>query len=273
MNRFLIPVATAAAVFSLWFYPDESRYAAATNSGAHSESAVIAGASDSLRVARPSFRRSIATPASMIRLASAPAAEASFDPAEAARRWTVIEKGMRCASDTADCALPETDSRAKQFAVRDGLLEQARWFQSQQPRNAAEEKQSYQAAARLLSFPDEAVQGAALEWILSLPPQVKTMGAIRKNMNDMVDPELVRLTMLEAKRHLGGEGEEAALSFVEELVLEGGIFASREAARLAPTLVTARTEERVRGWLAQLPPASAKARLLREGLEANRGGI
>jgi hypothetical protein len=275
MNRMIIPFATAAAVFSLWFYPDESHYAAATHSAQASPGAsVIVGASDSVHVARPVLRKAFpAAPAPVIRLASAAPEETSFDPEEAARRWDVIEKGMACAKPAARCGLPDTDSRARHFAIRDGLLEQARWFQEQRPRNAAEEKQSYQAASRLLSFPDEAVQGAALEWILSLPPQAKTMRSLKNNLDLMVDPELARLAVLEAKRHLGGEGEDEALAFVGRLVLEGGVFASREAARLAPTLLTPSTEERLRGWLAELPPQSAKARLLREGLEANRGGI
>lgn len=274
MNRWMIPFATVAAVFSLWFYPDESHYSSATHAAqASPEAGVIVGASDSLRVARPALRANFPKAASpMIRLASA-TEESSFDPAEAARRWDVIERGMACAKPQARCKLPEADSRARHFAIRDGLLSQAEWFKSQRPRSAAEEKQSYQAASRLLAFPDETVQGAALEWILTLPPQSKTIRALSNNLDLMVDPELVRLSLLEVKRHLGGEGEGAALSFVEHLVLEGGVFASREAARLAPSLLTPHNEERIRGWLAELPPESAKARLLREGLEANRGGI
>jgi len=270
MSRFLIPFATLAAVFSLWYYPDESKFAAGS-AQALSQSAMIVGASDSLTIAKPAPRPRFAKVESSIQLAAAPAA--SFDPAEAARRWGRIEKALRCASGAAACKLPESDSRAAHFALRDGLVEQVRWFQTQTPRTPSEQKQSFDAATRLLSYPDEAVQGAALEWILSLPVQDSTIPNLRQNLDLMVDPELVRLSLLEVKRHLGTDGEGEALDFVGHLLLEGGVFASREAARLAPSLLTPQNEARMRGWLAELPSDSAKARLLREGLEANRSGI
>ncbi|RZA07330.1 MAG: hypothetical protein EOP11_07975 [Proteobacteria bacterium] len=258
MNSWTISFATLAAIFSLWFYPDESKVGAGI-SQANSDSHLIVGASDSIRVSNR-IKPTAPKPAGL-QLVSA-----RYDSAEASRRWDSIGQTLLCARDESRCRSAETDARARHFAIRDALVEEARWFLKQTPGTKAEAAQSYRAAAQLLSFPDEAVQGAALEWILSLPPSAKTPKLMAQELDLVVDPELVRLSLLEVKRHLGREGEEPALDFAKNLLLEGGVFASREAARLIPTLLNDRNEATIRAWLAELPSDSAKARLLEEGL-------
>ena len=273
MNRWIIPPVTLAAVFVTLYYPDE-RAAPASGKAPAQEQFPAAYVPPRLPKAfAPSPRVSLNAALPKIAFAAAEVKDERpvMDVAQAAARWKKIEALMKCAKEEA-CKLPETDSRSRSFAVRDGLLEAGQWFLEHKPAGAAEEKKAFRAASQLISFPDEAVQGLALEWILSLPVRADSVGLLAKELELMVDPEFVRLSFLELKRHLGTPQEEAALSLVGKVLLEGGIFASREAARLAPTLVHEGNEERFRGWLGELPPDSAKARILREGLAAVRGG-
>ena len=95
------------------------------------------------------------------------------------------------------------------------------------------QKRAYAAATRLLGYPEEQVQGLALRWISQLPARESTLVDIKESLQDMVDPDLARLALLELRRHLGTPQEGAALDLVESLLFEGSIFASREIARSA----------------------------------------
>lgn len=273
MNRWIIPPVTLAAVFVTLYYPDEHKVSARHHAPAPAQLPDAYVPPQLPKAYQPAPRLSLSAALPKIAFAAAEVKDErpAMDAKEAASRWRKIEALMKCAKDEA-CKLPDTDSRARSFAVRDGLLEQGQWFLEHKPVGAEQEQKAFKAAALLVSFPDEAVQGQGLEWLLSMPVRPESVGLLKKELSLMVDPELVRLSFLELKRHLGTEQEEAALALVGQVLLQGGIFASREAARLAPTLVHEGNEERFRAWLAELPPDSAKARILREGLNAVRGG-
>jgi hypothetical protein len=53
---------------------------------------------------------------------------------------------------------------------------------------------------------------------------------------------------------------------VEDLLFEGSIFASREVARSMDLVVTETNRGRVEHWMSELPPRSAKIRLMKESL-------
>jgi hypothetical protein len=184
--------------------------------------------------------------------------------AEASARWDRMQGWMRCAQG-ARCQLPENDPREAHFTVRDALLKEGEWFleHSSAPE---QEKHSRNAAFLLLEFPDEEVQSMAIKWILTLPPDVASLSKIRENLINMVDPELARLTMMELSRHRGLPSEREMTDLVEDLLFEGSIFASREVARSVDLVVTEANRGRVERWMSELPPKSAKIRLMKESL-------
>lgn len=191
-----------------------------------------------------------------------------MDPREAAQRWEKIDHWITCAKKE-NCRLPESDSREAHFYLRDQLLKEGQWFLKHSAGSPEQEKRSHTAASLLLSYPEEQVQGLALRWLQLLPPDESTIDLLEKNLSDMVDPELARLSMMELSRHIGTTNENRALDLVEKLLFEGSIFASREVARSAFLVTSDSNRGRVERWISELPPSSAKVRLLKESLNGN----
>lgn len=214
-------------------------------------------------IQRVSFAATVSRPAT-----PAPAEELpEMDFREAARRWEKIDHWVDCAKKDI-CKIPDSNSRESHFYLRDQIVKEARWFLAYGAGTPEQERRSRQAAARLLAYPEEQVQGVALRWLQHLPPQAETIGLLEDHLIDMVDPELAHLAMQELSRHMGTAQENQALDFVEKLLFEGSIFASREVARSANLVATDSNRGRIERWLSELPPGSAKVRLLRESLSS-----
>jgi hypothetical protein len=188
-----------------------------------------------------------------------------MDPREAATRWEKIDRWVACAKKD-NCKIPESNSREAHFYLRDQILKEGRWFLEHSAGNAEQEKRSREAATRLLAYPEEQVQGLALRWLQHLSVDAATIDLIEDNLSDMVDPELAHLAMQELSRHMGSNQENQALDLVEKLLFEGSIFASREVARSANLVANESNRGRVERWLSELPPSSAKVRLLQQSL-------
>jgi len=198
----------------------------------------------------------------------APAVEEALpemDPREAARRWEKIDHWVGCAKKDS-CHLPDSNSREAHFYLRDQIVKEGQWFLEHSAGSPEQEKRSRDAASRLLAYPEEQVQGLALRWLQHLPPEPATIDLLESNLSDMVDPELARLAMQELSRHINTPDENRALDLVEKLLFEGSIFASREVARSANLVASNGNRGRVERWISELPPSSAKVRLLRESL-------
>lgn len=188
-----------------------------------------------------------------------------MDPREAARRWEKIDQWIDCAKKE-NCKIPNSNSREAHFFLRDQIMKEARWFLEHGAGSAEQERKSRQAATRLLAYPEEQVQGVALRWLQQLPLDPTSIDLIERNLIDMVDPELARLAMQELSRHMSTAQESLALDLVEKLLFEGSIFASREVARSANLVATDFNRGRIERWLSELPPGSAKVRLLQKSL-------
>lgn len=191
-----------------------------------------------------------------------------LDPKIAESRWAEIDSWMKCAVSSSCSLGKEGEPREKHFALRDKILSAGEYFLAHSATSAQDVQRSYEAAGRLLSFPEEQVQLLAMRWILQLPRNPATVSLFRNELTDMVDPELAQWTLVELRRHMNTEQEPEALDLVEKFLFEGGIFASREVARSAAILLHEGNRERFNRWIASLPPASAKVRLLKEGIEA-----
>jgi hypothetical protein len=212
-------------------------------------------------IQRVSFAATVSRPAEPEPEAQLP----EMDPREAAKRWEKIDHWVGCAKKD-NCKIPDNNSREAHFYLRDQILKEGRWFLEHSAGSAEQEKRSRQAATRLLAYPEEQVQGLALRWLHHLPAEAATIGLIENNLSDMVDPELAHLAMQELSRHMGTAQENEALDLVEKLLFEGSIFASREVARSANLVANDGNRGRVERWLSELPPSSAKVRLLQQSL-------
>jgi hypothetical protein len=190
-----------------------------------------------------------------------------MDPREAIQHWEKIDHWIGCANGSS-CRLPEGDSREAHFYLRDRIVKEAQWFLERSAGSPEQEKRSRSAASRLLAYPEEQVQGLALRWLQHLPVEPSTIDLLEANLSDMVDPELARLAMQELSRHINTPEEGRALDLVEKLLFEGSIFASREVARSANLVTSHDNRGRVERWVSELPPKSAKVRLLRESLNS-----
>lgn len=192
-----------------------------------------------------------------------------LDRQEASKRWNAISKLVACSYGAA-CAysLPEKESRDAFFAARDAILKQVEWFMSRSiPREDL--PQSLKAAQGLLSFQDEQVQASALKWILSMPASHNTMKILQDDLKDTVDPDLVRLLVMELRRQMDIGNEEAAMDFSESMLFEGSIMASREFARSVGVLITDANRSRFERWATQLPKTALKTKLLWDALGSN----
>lgn len=257
MNRLLIVASASLAIAAVLAVDIET---AAPKAPALSRAFPVLQANGIQRI---SFAATVTQPA------PAPEEELpEMDPREAARRWDKIDHWVGCAKKD-NCRIPDSNSRESHFYLRDQILKEGRWFLEHSAGSAEQEKRSRQAATRLLAYPEEQVQGLALRWLQHLPADPATIDLIEDNLSDMVDPELARLAMQELSRHMGAAQENQALDLVEKLLFEGSIFASREVARSANLVANDGNRGRVERWLSELPPSSAKVRLLQQSLSSD----
>lgn len=255
MNRLLIAASASLAIVAVLAVDLEETTAPAAPSIARAFPALRANG-----IQRVSFAATVNQP---------PAVQEEvlpeMDPREAARRWDKIDHWVACAKKD-NCQIPDTNSREAHFFLRDQILKEGRWFLEHGAGSPEQEKKSRQAARRLLSYPEEQVQGLALRWLQHLPADPANIELLEENLIDMVDPDLARLAMQELARHMGTAQENQALDLVEKLLFEGSIFASREVARSANLVANDHNRGRVERWISELPPSSAKVRLLQESL-------
>jgi hypothetical protein len=189
-----------------------------------------------------------------------------MDRKEAAKRWDAISKLVACSYGAAcSYVLPDAQARDSFFAARDGIVKQIEWFLHREP-SKEDLGRSIKAAQGLLSFQDEQVQESAMKWILSMPSNPDTLRMIQEDLRDAIDPDLVGLLVLELRRQMDLGHENAVLEFVESMLFEGSIMASREMARSAPILITEANRHRFERWAGQLPINALKTQLLREAL-------
>ncbi|MCO5143831.1 MAG: hypothetical protein M9962_12140 [Oligoflexia bacterium] len=190
-----------------------------------------------------------------------------LDNKDAAKHWNRIRAGSACFSHgVCPKGLPDSDPMERSIFARDMILTEIDWFLDKQATSKQQISRVTLTGQKLLRLDDEQIQIKSLDLLRDYPVNGKTVEILSEIAPDFVDPALVRKTILEFSRHTDARSREIAMNTVERLIFEGGIYASREAAKSATLLYSPETASRFEDWIRRMPSTSAKQKLLIESL-------
>jgi hypothetical protein len=185
---------------------------------------------------------------------------------EAQTRWKTIQ-GLNHCWKNLDCGMqfPNSYASERSFYIRDLILEEIGEYLGKSIKGEEQIAQSTRAVELLLTLPDDQIRASALDLAAKLPADAKIVDVIAKEIiPELIDTELTQKVALEFERQLQAKTgkEEIILHSIEEVILHGGNFASKEMARLAPSLLSERDRPLLQKWLAALPKNSERFHLL-----------
>ncbi len=185
---------------------------------------------------------------------------------EAKIRWKSLQHLNRCWGDL-NCGTQFPDSYASErsFFIRDLMLKEIDSLLSKSFQGEEQEAQTARAVELLLKLPDDMIRAKALDLASQLPPNPKLVDLINEEIvPELIDVDLTEKVANEFARQLKAKTgqEEKILQAIEEIILRGGVFASKEMARRATQLLSERDLPLLNSWIAQLPEGSERRLLL-----------
>jgi hypothetical protein len=190
----------------------------------------------------------------------------ALTPEAAKAHWKNIQHLHRC-WENLNCGTQFPDSYASErsFFIRDLLLKEIDELLTKSFHGETQESQASRAVELLIQLPDDMIRGKALDLASQLPANPKLVDLINEEIvPELIDVELTEKVANEFARQLKAKTgqDEKILSSIEEIILRGGVFASKEMARRAPQLLSERELPLVNSWIAQLPEGSERRVLL-----------
>jgi hypothetical protein len=185
---------------------------------------------------------------------------------EARARWKNIQSLNHCWRNL-DCGkeFPDSYANERAFYIRDLILDEIDGLLEKSIESEEQAAQSSRAVELLLTLPDDMIRARALDLAANLPANHNLVELIANEIiPELIDIDLTEKVAKEFDRQLKEKtGKEALiLKSIEEVILHGGNFASKEMARLAPSLLSERDRPLVQKWLSNLPKDSERYRLL-----------